>query len=141
MALEKPTGLARFKAEFRKAAKWRRSKPRARHAAGGDQLGRFQDLPLLATTPFHRFGVNVKVKDEIKRDRRVHRDEEQRLLAACLTMNTAEHKWSARSPDWSAIKTTQRYLNITDEELRKALTGVWERRRQLLAVEPVAKVG
>ncbi len=28
----------------------------------------------------------------------------------------------------SGIKTTQRYLNITDEELRKALTGVWERR-------------
>jgi hypothetical protein len=26
---------------------------------------------------------------------------------------------------------TQRYLNITDEELRRAMTGVWERRRQL----------
>jgi integrase len=34
----------------------------------------------------------------------------------------------------SDIKTRQRYLNITDEELRKALTGVWERRRQLKAV-------
>jgi Phage integrase family len=34
----------------------------------------------------------------------------------------------------SDIKTTQRYLNITGEELRKALTGVWERRRQLKAV-------
>ena len=34
----------------------------------------------------------------------------------------------------SDIKTTQRYLNITDEELREALTGVWERRRQLTAV-------
>jgi integrase len=32
------------------------------------------------------------------------------------------------------IKQTQRYLNITDEELRKAMTGVWERRRQLKAV-------
>jgi hypothetical protein len=32
------------------------------------------------------------------------------------------------------IKTTQRYLNITDEELRKAMTGVWERRRQLRTV-------
>ena len=43
----------------------------------------------------------------------------------------------------SDIRTTQRYLNITDEELRKALTGVWERRRQLKAVgecspEPLA---
>ena len=32
------------------------------------------------------------------------------------------------------IKQTQRYLNITDEELRKAMTGMWERRRQLKAV-------
>jgi hypothetical protein len=32
------------------------------------------------------------------------------------------------------IKQTQRYLNITDEELRKSMTGVWERRRQLRAV-------
>jgi hypothetical protein len=36
------------------------------------------------------------------------------------------------------IKQTQRYLNITDEELRKAITGVWERRGQLRAVQPVA---
>ena len=33
----------------------------------------------------------------------------------------------------SDIKTTQRYLNITDEEVRKAMTGMWERRRQLRA--------
>ena len=32
------------------------------------------------------------------------------------------------------IKQTRRYLNITDEELRKAMTGVSERRRQLKAV-------
>jgi hypothetical protein len=32
------------------------------------------------------------------------------------------------------INQTKRYLNITDEELRKAMTGVWERRRQLRAV-------
>jgi site-specific recombinase XerD len=32
------------------------------------------------------------------------------------------------------VKQTQRYLNITDEELRKAMTGAWERRRQLRAV-------
>lgn len=33
----------------------------------------------------------------------------------------------------SDVKQTQRYLNITDEELRRAMTGVWERRRQLRA--------
>lgn len=38
----------------------------------------------------------------------------------------------------SDIKTTQRYLHITDEELRKALTGVWERRRLLNSVPPKA---
>ena len=38
----------------------------------------------------------------------------------------------------SDIKTTQRYLNITDGELRKALTGVWERRRLLNSVPPKA---
>ena len=54
--------------------------------------GRFQDPPLLSTTPFHRFGVTIKARDETKRDRRIHRDEEQRLLAACVTMNSAEHK-------------------------------------------------
>ncbi len=32
------------------------------------------------------------------------------------------------------IKQTQRYLNITDEELRRSITGLWERRRQLKAV-------
>jgi hypothetical protein len=32
------------------------------------------------------------------------------------------------------IKQAQRHLNITDEELRKAMSGVWERRRQLRAL-------
>jgi integrase len=286
VALEKPTDIARFKAEFRKGRKVATVNRALGTLRAAINWGRFQDPPLLAVTPFHRFGVNIKVKDETKRDRRVHRDEEQRLLAACLTMNTAEHKWSGagmhdrlvgaletccrqgemlriqnRHVDWSQhqivipaahskdaenrripfdpkgrlapilrrratlglhafvfgspegefqdsfktaweslvlvanghdtkrvkpgsrvdraklaqvdlhwhdlrhegasrlladgvdiriiqlmlghsdIKTTQRYLNITDEELRKALTGVWERRRQLLAVEPVSKVG
>ena len=34
----------------------------------------------------------------------------------------------------SDIKQAQWYLNIRDEELRKGMTGVWERRRQLRAV-------
>ena len=286
VALEKPADIARFKAEFRKGREVATVNRALGTLRAAINWGRFQDPPLLAVTPFHRFGVNIKVKDETKRDRRVHRDEEQRLLAACLTMNTAEHKWSGpgmhdrligaletccrqgemlriqnRHVDWSQhqivipaantkdaenrripfdpkgrlapilkrratlgldafvfgspegefqdsfktaweslvlvanghdtkrakpgsrvdraklaqvdlhwhdlrhegasrlladgvdiriiqlmlghsdIKTTQRYLNITDEELRTALTGVWERRRQLLAVEQVSKVG
>jgi hypothetical protein len=38
--------------------------------------------------------VTIKARDETKRDRRIHRDEEQRLLAACVTMNSAEHKFA-----------------------------------------------
>lgn len=34
----------------------------------------------------------------------------------------------------STLQQTQRYLNITDEELRKAMTCVWARRHQLKAV-------
>ena len=62
--------------------------------------GRFQDPPYLATTPFHRFGVTIKVKEETKRDRRVGVTEEQALLAACSKMNAPEYRpfemWRAR---------------------------------------------
>ncbi len=277
--LEKPPEILRFKAEYRpghEVATVNRVLGVLRSAIN---WGRFQDPPLLSTTPFHRFGVTIKSKEETKRDRRVGPQEEQALLAACSTMNSAEHKFVGpamhdriigaletccrqgemlrvqnRDVDWaqhqivirganakdaenrrlpfdphgrlaqilkrraalgpsafvfgspdgrfqdsfktaweslllvanghdttrakpgarvdraklrqidlhwhdtrhegacrlladgvdiriiqlmlgrSDIKTTQRYLNITDEELRKALTGVWERRRQLKAV-------
>jgi integrase len=55
--------------------------------------GRFQDPPLLLTSPFHRFGVTIKTKDETKRDRRVGPSEEKALLNAALSMNSAEHRW------------------------------------------------
>jgi integrase len=274
-----PPEILRFKAEYRpghEVATVNRVLGVLRSAIN---WGRFQDPPLLSTTPFHRFGVTIKSKEETKRDRRIGPQEEQALLAACSTMNSAEHKFVGpamhdriigaletccrqgemlrlqnRDVDWaqhqivirganakdaenrrlpfdphgrlaqilkrratlgpsafvfgspdgefqdsfktawesllllanghdttrakpgarvdraklrqidlhwhdarhqgacrlladgvdiriiqlmlghSDIKTTQRYLNITDEELRKALTGVWERRRQLKAV-------
>ncbi len=52
-----------------------------------------------------------------------------RLLADGVDIRTIQ-----LMPGHADIKQTQRYLNITDEELRKAMTGVWERRRQLRAV-------
>ena len=277
--LEKPAEIGRFKAEYRRGHEVATVNRALGVLRAAINWGRFQDPPLLATTPFHRFGVSIKAKDETKRDRRIHRDEEQALLAACTTMNSAEHKFAGpamhdriigaletccrqgemlriqnRDVDWtqhqvvirgvnakdgenrripfdprgrlapilkrraslgpyafvfgsaegefqdsfktaweslllvayghetkrakpgarvereklrqidlhwhdlrhegasrlladgvdiriiqlmlghSDIKTTQRYLNITDEELRRTLTGVWERRRQLRAV-------
>ncbi len=283
-ALEKPADIVRFKAEYRRGREVATVNRVLGVLRAAINWGRFQDPPLLSTTPFHRFGVTIKSRDETKRDRRVHRDEEQALLAACLAMSTAEHKkvgpamhdriiaaletccrqgemlrlqnrdidWPQHqivirganakdaenrripfdprgrlspilrrrkdlgptafvfgSPDgefqesfktaweslvlvayghdtkrakpgarvaremlrqvdlhWhdlrhegacrlmadgvdiriiqlmlghSDIKTTQRYLNITDEELRKALTGVWERRRELRQVKAVGE--
>src|SRR5215471_13432047 len=92
-ALEKTQDIARFKAQYRKG----RTLATVNRALGvlraAVNWGRFQDPPLLSTSPFHRFGISIKRRDENKRDRRVHRDEERQLLDACQTMNTAEHKW------------------------------------------------
>ena len=92
-SLEKTQDIARFKAQYRKG----RTLATVNRALGvlraAVNWGRFQDPPLLSTSPFHRFGVSIKRRDENKRDRRVHRDEEQQLLVACQAMNTAEHKW------------------------------------------------
>ncbi|MGH9159919.1 MAG: hypothetical protein ACRD2X_08025 [Vicinamibacteraceae bacterium] len=92
-ALEKPADIARFKAQYRKG----RTLATVNRVLGvlraAVNWGRFQDPPLLSTSPFHRFGISIKRRDENKRDRRARRDEEQQFLAACLTMNTAEHKW------------------------------------------------
>ena len=92
-ALEKAPDIARFKTHYRKG----RTLATVNRVLGvlraAVNWGRFQDPPLLSTSPFHRFGISIKRRDENKRDRRVHRDEEQQLLAAGITMNTAEHKW------------------------------------------------
>jgi integrase len=92
-ALEKPADIASFKAKYRKG----RALATVNRVLGvlraAVNWGRFQDPPLLSTSPFHRFGISIKRRDENKRDRRIHRDEEQQFLAACQTMNTAEHKW------------------------------------------------
>jgi integrase/recombinase XerD len=94
VALEKAPEIARFKAAFRKGHEVATVNRALGVLRAAINWGRFQDPPLLATSPFHRFGVSIKARDETKRDRRIHRDEEQTLLAACLTMNTAEHKWT-----------------------------------------------
>src|SRR5713226_3975806 len=55
----------------------------------GGVLGRHQP----SEPKLHRFGVNIKVKDESKRDRRIGLQEEQALRAACSEMNGAELKF------------------------------------------------
>jgi integrase len=95
--LERSSEILRFKAAYRRGhdiATVNRALSTLRAAIN---WGRFQDPPVLATSPFHRFGVSIKTKEETKRDRRIGRQEEQRLLANALEMNSAEHKWVGSS--------------------------------------------
>src|SRR6266850_7266926 len=92
-ALEKPTEGLRFKAAYRKGREVATLNRALSTLRAAINWGRFQDPPYLTTTPFHRFGVNIKVKEETKRDRRVGLQEEQALLAACSEMNGADHRY------------------------------------------------
>jgi len=96
-ALEKPAEILRFKAAYRKGREVGTVNRALSTLRAAINWGRFQDPPYLATTPFHRFGVTIKTKDETKRDRRVGLQEEQALLAACSQMNGAEHKYVGAS--------------------------------------------
>jgi integrase len=91
-ALEKPAEVLRFKAAYRKGREVATLNRALSTLRAAINWGRFQDPPYLTTTPFHRFGVNIKTKEETKRDRRIGVQEEQALLTACSEMNSAEHK-------------------------------------------------
>ena len=96
-ALEKPSEILRFKAEYRhghQIATVNRALSTLRAAIN---WGRFQDPPVLSTSPFHRFGVSIKTKEETKRDRRIGLAEEQRLLATAIEMSSADHKFVGSS--------------------------------------------
>jgi integrase len=92
-ALEKPADILRFKAAYRKGREVATLNRALSTLRAAINWGRFQDPPYLATTPFHRFGVTIKTKEEAKRDRRIGLQEEQALLAACSEMGGAEHKY------------------------------------------------
>jgi integrase len=92
-ALEKPSEILRFRAEYRhghEVASINRALSVLRAAIN---WGRFQDPPVLATSPFHRFAVSIKAKEETKRDRRIGLQEERQLLATALEMNSAGHRF------------------------------------------------
>jgi integrase len=96
-ALEKPADILRFKAAFRKGREVATVNRALSTLRAAVNWGRFQDPPYLMTTPFHRFGVTIKVKEETKRDRRIGLQEEQALLAACSDMSGPEHKYAGPS--------------------------------------------
>jgi integrase len=91
--LEKPAEVLRFKAAYRKGREVATVNRALSTLRAAINWGRFQDPPYLATTPFHRFGVTIRTKEETKRDRRIGLQEEQALLAASAQMSGAEHKY------------------------------------------------
>lgn len=75
--LEKPAEVLRFKAAYRKGREVATVNRALSTLRAAINWGRCQDPPYLATTPFHRFGVTIKTKEETKRDRRIGLHEEQ----------------------------------------------------------------
>jgi hypothetical protein len=96
-ALEEPDEINHFKtdsdyAEDVELASMHRVLERLRAAIN---WGMAQTPPLLAKSPFHRFGVRLNKNAETIRDRRISRDEEKRLLDTALTeMNTEAHQYA-----------------------------------------------
>ena len=86
-ALKKPSEIVRFKAAYRQGREIATVNRALSALRAAINWGRFQDPPFLAMSPFHRFGISIKAKDETKPDRRIGRQEEQRLLTAALDMN------------------------------------------------------
>jgi integrase len=95
--LEKPSEILRFKAEYRHGHEIATVNRALSVLRGAINWGRFQDPPVLSTSPFHRFGVSIKTKEETKRDRRIGLQEEQRLLATALEMTSADHRFVGSS--------------------------------------------
>ena len=69
--LEKAEPIQRFKASYRHGRTVATANRALSALRGAINWGRFQNPPLLKNSPFHRFGVTIRTKDETKRDRRV----------------------------------------------------------------------
>jgi integrase len=84
--------------------------------------GMAQTPPLFMKSPFHRFGVRMNKKLETTRDRRLTRDGVDIRIVQLMLGH-------------ASIQQTQRYLNVTDEELRRGLEVSWNNKgRPLRAV-------
>ena len=91
--LEKPTTIEDFKHAYRgrALATTNRVLAHLRHAIEWG-MGR----ELLEKTPFHRHGIRIRTKGEVRRERRVGQAEERHLLWAADKMNTPQHHFAGR---------------------------------------------
>ena len=55
---------------------------------------RYQQPQRLSRTPFHRYGIQIKLSEETQRTRRLQAGEEAALLAACDAIHSADHKYA-----------------------------------------------
>jgi integrase len=96
-ALEKAEAIQRFRAAYRLGHEVATVNRALSTLRGAVNWARFQEPPLLATSPFHRFGVTIRTKDETRRDRRVSAAEEKALLDAAVAIGSEEHQWAGTS--------------------------------------------
>ncbi|MCC7241011.1 MAG: site-specific integrase [Acidobacteria bacterium] len=89
--LEKPEPVQQFKASYRQGRAIATVNRALSALRGAINWGRFQDPPLLMNSPFHRFGVTIRTKEETKRDRRIAPAEEKALLDAALAVSSEAH--------------------------------------------------
>jgi len=92
--LEKTEQIQRFKAAYRQGHQIATVNRALSTLRAAINWGRFQDPPLVTNSPFHRFGITIRAKEETKRDRRIGPAEEKALLDAALTMDSEEHEWA-----------------------------------------------
>jgi integrase len=83
-AIEDPDEINRFKAEYAEDAEIASVHRVLERFRAAINWGMAQTPPLVAKSPFHRFGVRLNKKAETSRDRRLSRDEEKRLLDTAL---------------------------------------------------------
>lgn len=95
--LERPEEIQRFKAAYRQGHQIATVNRALSTIRGAINWGRFQDPLLLTNSPFHRFGITIRTKEETKRDRRIGAEEEKALLDAALPINSDEHKRAGAS--------------------------------------------
>ena len=93
VALEHPAPIEDFRRAFtdRKPATVNRYLARLRH-----MLGWAQARGLMTRTPFTRYSLIISTKHETHRSRRVYPAAEQKLLAACDTIDDARHWYAGR---------------------------------------------
>lgn len=91
--LERPEPIEDFRRALkdRKLATVNRYLARLRHL-----LGWAQARDLMQRTPFGRHRIVISVRRETQRSRRVYTAEEEALLTACDTIDTAEHWFAGR---------------------------------------------